>query len=71
MAVEKWMDLNGKVVIVTGGSQGIGEHVVQNLRANNAFVVVADLRIMKILLKIKELFLLNAMWLKNLMLKIW
>lgn len=45
MAVEKWMDLNGKVVIVTGGSQGIGEHVVQNLRANNAFVVVADLRI--------------------------
>ena len=31
MAVEKWMDLNGKVVIVTGGSQGIGEHVVQNL----------------------------------------
>lgn len=44
MAVKQWMDLSGKVVIVTGGSQGIGEHVVQNLRANNAFVVIADLR---------------------------
>ena len=71
MAVEKWMDLNGKVVIVTGGSQGIGEHVVQNLRANNAFVVVADLRINENFIEDKGIVLLNAMWLKNLMLKIW
>ena len=29
--MEKWMDLSGKVMIVTGGSQGIGEHVVKTL----------------------------------------
>lgn len=43
MSVVKWMDLSEKVVIVTGGSLGIGEHVVENLRANNAKVVIADL----------------------------
>lgn len=43
MSVANWMDLNGKVVIVTGGSQGIGEHVVENLCANNAKVVIGDL----------------------------
>ena len=42
--MEKWMDLSGKVMIVTGGSQGIGEHVVKTLRNNGASVVVADLR---------------------------
>ena len=42
--MEKWMDLSGKVMIVTGGSQGIGEHVVETLRQNGAAVVVADLR---------------------------
>ena len=42
--MEKWMDLSGKVMIVTGGSQGIGEHVVKTLRNNGAAVVVADLR---------------------------
>lgn len=41
--MEQWMDLTGKVVIVTGGSQGIGEHVVKTLRANGAVVVIADL----------------------------
>ena len=41
--MEQWMDLTGKVVVVTGGSQGIGEHVVKNLRANGAVVVIADL----------------------------
>lgn len=40
---EKWMNLAGKVVIITGGSQGIGEHVVKNLTSNGADVVVADL----------------------------
>ena len=43
-SMEKWMDLSGKVMIVTGGSQGIGEHVVKTLRNNGAAVVVADLR---------------------------
>ena len=42
--MEKWMDLSGKVMIVTGGSQGIGEHAVKTLRNNGAAVVVADLR---------------------------
>lgn len=71
MAVEKWMDLNGKVVIVTGGSQGIGEHVVQNLRANNAFVVVADLRINENFIEDKGIVFVKCNVAKNLMLKIW
>lgn len=41
--MKQWMDLTEKVIIVTGGSQGIGEHVVQTLRDNNADVVIADL----------------------------
>lgn len=43
MAVEKWLDLAKKVVIVTGGSSGIGQHIVENLRANGAYTVIADL----------------------------
>ena len=39
----EWMDLTGKVIIVTGGSRGIGEHVVKILRRNNATAIVADL----------------------------
>ena len=39
----EWMDLTGKVIIVTGGSRGIGEHVFKILRRNNATVIVADL----------------------------
>ena len=41
--MKQWMDLSEKVIIVTGGSQGIGEHVVRTLRDNNADVVIADL----------------------------
>ena len=40
--VSKWLDLNNKVIIVTGGSAGIGENIVANLLANNAEVVIAD-----------------------------
>ena len=43
MREQKWLDLNGKVVIVTGGSQGIGAHAVQDMAVNGAKVVVADL----------------------------
>ncbi|EJC4884395.1 SDR family NAD(P)-dependent oxidoreductase [Salmonella enterica] len=39
----KWLDLSGKVVIVTGGSMGLGEEMVENLHANGATVVYADL----------------------------
>ncbi|WP_194207455.1 sorbitol-6-phosphate dehydrogenase subunit [Superficieibacter sp. 1612_C1] len=39
----KWLDLSGKVVIVTGGSMGLGEKMVENLHANGAIVVYADL----------------------------
>lgn len=39
-----WMDLAGKTVIVTGGNSGVGAHIVENLKANKANVVVCDLR---------------------------
>lgn len=38
-----WTDLAGKVVIVTGGSSGIGAKISQNLHDNHAKVVVCDL----------------------------
>lgn len=54
------MDLSGKVMIVTGGSQGIGEHVVKTLRNNGAAVVVADLRNNETFEKDENIFLLSA-----------
>ena len=44
MSIGKWLDLNGKVIIVTGGSSGIGEQITENLVNNNANVIVADLK---------------------------
>lgn len=37
-----WVNLAGKVVIVTGGSMGIGEKMVENLQSNGANVISAD-----------------------------
>src|SRR4051812_11612433 len=37
-------NLQGKVVLVTGGGQGLGEAVCRNLAANGMHVVVADMR---------------------------
>lgn len=37
-----WLDLNGSVIVVTGGCSGIGEKIVETLHYNNAQVVVID-----------------------------
>jgi sorbitol-6-phosphate 2-dehydrogenase len=42
--MDTWMNLDGKVVIVTGAASGVGASIAQVLTANNARVVVADLR---------------------------
>lgn len=38
----KWLDLSGKVAVVTGGSMGLGEKMVDNLAANGAKVISLD-----------------------------
>ncbi|MBP1040057.1 SDR family NAD(P)-dependent oxidoreductase [Vagococcus sp. BWB3-3] len=40
--MEKWLDLAGKVTIVTGGSMGLGEKMCANLRGNGATVISLD-----------------------------
>lgn len=40
---DKWLSLDGKVIIVTGGSVGIGGHVTSNLVKNGAQVINFDL----------------------------
>ena len=42
---ENWLDLDGKVVIVTGAASGIGKHVATTLKAAGATPVVADLTV--------------------------
>lgn len=39
---KKWLDLSGKIAIVTGGSMGLGEQMVENLAANGAQVISFD-----------------------------
>lgn len=39
---ESWLDLSEKVVVVTGGSMGLGEKMVDGLAANGAHVISAD-----------------------------
>lgn len=41
--MENWLNLNGKVIIVTGGASGIGYAVVEELLADGAKVVVCDI----------------------------
>ncbi|MBV7392122.1 SDR family NAD(P)-dependent oxidoreductase [Enterococcus sp. ALS3] len=39
-----WLALNGRVIIVTGGSSGIGQSIVENLLVNEAIVINFDLK---------------------------
>jgi sorbitol-6-phosphate 2-dehydrogenase len=41
--MENWLNLDGKVIIVTGGASGIGYAVVEELLADGAKVVVCDI----------------------------
>lgn len=41
--ISNWINLKDKVIIVTGGSMGIGSHITESLVSNGARVVVADL----------------------------
>ncbi|GAB2027386.1 sorbitol-6-phosphate dehydrogenase subunit [Lactovum odontotermitis] len=43
MENNKWIDLSGKVVLVTGGASGIGEAMVADLLDNGAKVAIFDL----------------------------
>ena len=40
-----WLGLEGRVVIVTGGASGIGNHVVTTLHASGALPVIADVTV--------------------------
>ncbi|QVI35007.1 sorbitol-6-phosphate 2-dehydrogenase [Lacticaseibacillus chiayiensis] len=42
--VNDWLNIDGRVFIVTGGSSGIGDAIVKDLLSNNAKVVNADLK---------------------------
>jgi NAD(P)-dependent dehydrogenase (short-subunit alcohol dehydrogenase family) len=41
LRVSPWLDLRGKVVIVTGGSQGLGRGIVRALSAAGARLAIA------------------------------
>ncbi|MGM0876964.1 MAG: SDR family oxidoreductase [Bacillota bacterium] len=43
--IESWLQLENKVVIVTGGASGIGSKITANLVKNGARVVVSDLNV--------------------------
>lgn len=45
MQTSGWIDLESKVVIVTGGMSGIGAQIAKMLHQNNARVVVCDLTV--------------------------
>lgn len=42
--MESWLGLEDKVIIVTGGSAGIGSSIVKHLLKNKALVVNFDLK---------------------------
>ena len=42
---KSWLELEGKVVIVTGGASGIGKHVVERLAGVGANAVIVDMNV--------------------------
>ncbi len=42
---KNWLELEGKVVIVTGGASGIGKHVVERLMGVGANAVIVDMNV--------------------------
>ena len=42
--MDSWLGLESKIIIVTGGSSGIGNEIVNNLLDNGAVVYNADLK---------------------------
>ena len=42
---ENWLELEGKVVAVTGGASGIGKHVVEVLQSVGANAVIVDMSV--------------------------
>lgn len=41
--MKNWLNLNNKVVIITGGSSGIGKSIVNELQQQQANVIIADI----------------------------
>ena len=39
---DKWIDLEGKIIVVTGGDMGIGEAIVNDLKNCGAYVAIFD-----------------------------
>lgn len=55
-----WIDLSDKVVIVTGGSMGIGAHIVENLLENGAKVAIADMAVNQEFQKNENIFYISC-----------
>ena len=57
MKDQKWIDLSGKIVIVTDGASGIGLKIAENLYKNNAAVIICDLNESEAVKNISDCFI--------------